>query len=86
MLPLIDDIAAARAGQADAGSENDLAGLVFTADALHVHRGNIQQVFDRGGDYILTVKGNMPSLERDIAALFPASPADGAFPPSPRQR
>lgn len=84
VLPLIDDIAAARAGQASAGSEDDLAGLVFTADALHVHRENLQQVFDRGGDYILTVKGNMPSLERDIAALFPASPADGAFPPSPR--
>ncbi|HUK72776.1 MAG TPA: hypothetical protein VLW50_29135 [Streptosporangiaceae bacterium] len=32
--------------------------------------------------YILTVKANMPSLERDIAALFPAGPADnGAFPP-----
>jgi hypothetical protein len=84
VLPLIDDIAAARAGQASAGSGKDLAGLVFTADALHVHRENLQQVFDRGGDYILTVKGNMPSLERDIAALFPASLADGAFPPSPR--
>jgi hypothetical protein len=82
VLPLIDDIAAARPGQD--GRDNDLAGLVFTADALHVHRENLQQVFDRGGDYIITVKGNMPSLERDIAALFPASPADGAFPPSPR--
>jgi uncharacterized protein DUF4338/DDE family transposase len=75
VLPLIDDIAA---------EDGDLAGLVFTADALHVHRSNIGKIFDRGGDYILTVKGNMPSLERDIAALFPAAPGNGAFPPSAR--
>lgn len=84
VLPLIDDIAAARsaAGGARAASVgSDLSGLIFTADALHVHRENIGKIFDRGGDHILTVKGNMPSLERDIAALFPANPADGAFPP-----
>ena len=75
--PLPDDIAAARAG---GDGENSLEGLTITADALHVHRDNLQQVTDRGGEYILAVKGNMPSLERDIAALFPASPADGAFP------
>ena len=86
VLPLLDDIAAARAaaGGASAAQAADLSGLVFTADALHVHRENIQQITDRGGDYILTVKGNMPSLERDIAALFPAGPEDPAFPPSPR--
>ena len=83
VLPLLDDIAAARAAASD-GEDADLSGLVFTADALHVHRENIQQITDRGGDYILTVKGNMPSLERDIAALFPAGPEDPAFPPSPR--
>jgi hypothetical protein len=89
VLPLIDDIAAARCaagGPQSAAAGRDLSGLVFTADALHVHRENIGQLFDRGGDYILTVKGNMPSLERDIAALFPANPADGAFPPSPPHR
>lgn len=88
VLPLLDDLAAARAaaGGQPAAAGADLSGLVFTADALHVHRENIQQIFDRGGDYILTVKGNMPTLEKDIAALFPASPADGAFPPSPRHR
>ena len=78
ILPLLDNIAAAR------GDQGDLAGVTITADALHVHRDNIQQVTDRGGDYILTVKGNMPSLERGIAALFPAAPADRAFPPPPR--
>jgi len=89
ILPLLDDIAAARrAASADSGSQDgpggqgDLDGITITADALHVHRDNIEKVTGRGGDYILTVKGNMPSLERDIAALFPAAPAGGAFPPS----
>jgi hypothetical protein len=82
LLPLIDDIAAGAA--TGHGEEGDLAGVVVTADALHVHRDNMQKLTDRGGDYILTVKGNMPSLERDVAALFPAGPADRAFPPSPR--
>lgn len=91
VLPLIDDIAAARSAASgepdrDRAGDGDLSGLVFTAGALHVHRDNLQQVTDRGGEYIMTVKGNMPTLERDIAALFPASPADGAFPPSPRHR
>lgn len=83
MLPLLDDIAARSAadGPPPAAAGNDLSGLVFTADALHVHCENIQQIFNRGGDYILIVKGNMPSLEREIAVLFPVSPADGAFPP-----
>jgi len=91
VLPLTGDIAAARppaAGGAGSGAggdgDCDLAGLVFTADALHVHRDNLQQVADRGGEYIVTVKGNQPSLERDIAALFPEGPASGDFPPSPR--
>jgi Domain of unknown function (DUF4338)/DDE_Tnp_1-associated len=88
VMPLIDDIAAARSAHAAADpgrdGDGDLAGLVFTADALHVHRDNLRQVTNRGGEYILTVKGNQPGLERGIAALFPAGPADGAFPPSPR--
>jgi hypothetical protein len=84
LLPLLGDIAAARRACAGPDDGGDLAGLVFTADALHVHRDNLRQVTDRGGEYIVTVKGNQPGLERDIAALFPASPADGAFPPSPR--
>ena len=32
------------------------------------------------------MKGYQPGLQRDIAALFPASPADGTFSPSPRHR
>ena len=76
VLPLIDDIAAA-------SPDGDLTGLVFTADALHVHRSNLAQIVERGGDYLITVKGNQPTLRHDLAALFRAGPADGAFSPSP---
>jgi len=87
LLPLIDGIAAARSGAGGAADgDGDLAGLVFTADAPHVHRDNPRQVTGRGGEYIVTVKRDQPSLRRDIAALFPPGPADRAFPPSPRHR
>src|SRR6266704_1425613 len=50
VLPLIDDIAAARAAGHGAGNgESDLAGVVVTADALHVHRDNLRQLTERGG-------------------------------------
>ncbi len=42
------------------------------------------KIVERGGDYLLTVKDNQPTLRRDLAALFPADPAErGDFPPSP---
>jgi predicted transposase YbfD/YdcC len=79
VLPLLDDIRAARAA-AGTGTAGDLSHIVFTADALHVHRDNIQQLTDQGGEYVLTVKGNQPTLERDIAALFPSAVGAGDFP------
>lgn len=71
VVPLLDAIGAQR----DAEGKADLAGTVFTADALHVHRQNIDELIDRGGEYVLTVKGNQPRLERELAALFPAEQA-----------
>jgi len=77
VLPLIDDIAAS-------SPAGDLSGMVFTADALRVHRDNLTQIVERGGDYLITVKGNQPALRRQLSALFPAGPASrGDFPPSP---
>jgi hypothetical protein len=49
VLPLLDGIAATRYARAGPDGDGDLAGLVFTADALHVHRDNLQQVTDRAG-------------------------------------
>ena len=79
MIPLLDQIAGA---QPDGQAPGDLSGVVVTADALHVHRSNVEQILARNGEYVLTVKRNQPILHNTIKALF-ADP-DGAFPPSPR--
>lgn len=79
MIPLLDQVAGA---QPDGPAPGDLSGLVVTADALHVHRRNVEQILERNGEYVLTVKRNQPILRNSIKALF-ADP-DGSFPPSPR--
>ena len=51
-----------------------LRGRVLTADALHTQTAFAQGVLDQGGDYLLCVKGNQPTLYDDIALAF-ADPA-----------
>lgn len=53
-----------------------LRGRVVTADALHTQTAFAQGVLDQGGDYLLCVKGNQPTLYADIALAFadPATP------------
>lgn len=55
-------------------------GRVLTGDALFCQRHLCQQVLDRGGDYLVLVKENQPTLHHDIALLFDPPPADGALP------
>jgi len=45
-------------------------GRVLTGDALFCQRHLCQQVRDAGGDYLLLVKENQPTLCTDIALLF----------------
>ena len=80
MIPLLDQVA----GATPPGSEQpgDLSGVVVTADALHVHRHNVEQILERNGEYVLTVTRNQPTLHHTIKALF--ADANGSFPPSPR--
>lgn len=47
-----------------------LAGRVITADALLTQREVAQTVIDRGGDYVMVVKGNQASLQADIQLYF----------------
>jgi predicted transposase YbfD/YdcC len=47
----------------------DLAGTVITADALHTQRDHVEHLHDMGAHWVLTVKGNQPSLRRQLAAL-----------------
>ena len=44
-----------------------LHGRIVTADALHTQTAFAQGVLDQGGDYLLCVKGNQPTLYADIA-------------------
>jgi hypothetical protein len=43
-------------------------GCIFTGDAAFCQRDFCEKVIDGGGDYVLTVKDNQPSLATDIAA------------------
>ncbi len=48
----------------------DWQGRVLTGDALFCQRNLCQQVLNAGGDYLLTVKANQPTLYDDIRLLF----------------
>nr|WP_239647162.1 ISAs1 family transposase [Nocardiopsis salina] len=53
-----DEIGAAR----DLLQVLDLADAVVTMDALHAQHGTAEQIVGRGADYVLTIKGNQPTL------------------------
>jgi len=54
-----------------------LAGRLLTGDALYCQQEVCRQVLAAGGDYLVTVKDNQPTLHAAIALLF-AQPPPGA--------
>ena len=49
----------------------DLLGKIVVADALHTQTETAQQIlYEQGGDYLLTVKGNQPTLQKTLESLF----------------
>ena len=48
----------------------DWQGRVLTGDALYCQRSLCQQVLDRGGDYLLTVKANQRTLHQALRHTF----------------
>ena len=48
----------------------DLNGAVVTLDAAGCQKAIAAQVRDRGGDYLLAVKGNQPALQKAVHAVF----------------
>jgi len=59
--------------------QEDLSGRIVVADALHTNVATAQQIlFEQGGDFLLTVKGNQPTVHKNLEALF----ANRAFSPS----
>lgn len=49
---------------------SDIAGAVVTGDAAHAQRNTAAYICERDADYVLTVKGNQPTLMRAIADRF----------------
>jgi predicted transposase YbfD/YdcC len=56
----------------------DWEGRVLTGDALYCQRQLCAQVVEAGGDYLVLVDGNQPTLQADIQQLFAPPP-----PPQP---
>ena len=48
----------------------DIAGKTITAHALLTQRKLAQYLIERNADYVFTVKGNQPTLRKDIRLLF----------------
>jgi predicted transposase YbfD/YdcC len=47
----------------------DLRDTLVTVDALHCQRDHVAYLAERGADWILTVKGNQPTLHQQLVAL-----------------
>ncbi len=57
----------------------DLTGKIVLSDAAHTQVETGQQIlYEQGGDYLMTVKGNQPTLQATLQDLFEKR----AFPPS----
>jgi len=54
----------------------ELSGAVVTLDALHCQTATAQAIVDRDATYILTVKGNQPTLYEELLNRFDAWLAD----------
>jgi predicted transposase YbfD/YdcC len=63
----------------------DWRGRVLTGDALFCQRKLCRQVLDSGGDYLLVVRDNQPTLLADLALLFDPPPTVPAAPLSDRR-
>jgi predicted transposase YbfD/YdcC len=60
--------------------KQDLLGKIVLADALHTQDETARQIlYEQGGDYLLTVKGNQPTVQKTLESLFTKQ----AFSPSP---
>lgn len=53
----------------------DLDGRTVLADALHTCEETVRQIhFEKGGDYLLSVKGNRHELHQTLEKLFDKQP------------
>ncbi|MEC4806357.1 MAG: ISAs1 family transposase [Jaaginema sp. PMC 1079.18] len=48
----------------------DLSGALVTLDAMGTQTAIAEQIVEAGGDYVLSLKGNQPTLHQDVVQLF----------------
>jgi len=60
-----------------------LDGKMVTADPLHCQRGHARTIVEKGGDYLLQIKGNQPKLHQQAQQLDGLK--DTPFLPTPSQ-
>src|SRR5947209_10192166 len=48
----------------------DLKGALVTMDAAGCQKATLRQIREQGGDYLVTVKGNQPALQKAVHAAF----------------
>ncbi len=61
----------------------DVRGVVVTIDAMGCQRDIAKKIIDKGGDYILQIKGNQPTLEQETADAFEELPITAKSTPRP---
>jgi hypothetical protein len=64
----------------------DLTGKIVLTDALHTQVETGQQIlYEQGGDYLMTVKGNQETVQGTLEKLFAEQPfSPSAHAPDPR--
>jgi predicted transposase YbfD/YdcC len=55
----------------------DIRGCIVTTDAMSCQRATAATIIEQGGDYVLAVKDNQPTLYADIQARFAYAEAHG---------
>jgi predicted transposase YbfD/YdcC len=73
-----------KVAQALLGSMRELEGKIITADALHCQKQTARLIVERGGDYVLQIKGNQPGLQAHSQALDKQNPNAPLFSKSTR--
>ena len=48
----------------------ELKGCLVTIDAMGAQTAIAEQIIEQGGDYVLSLKGNQPTLHQDVVQLF----------------
>ncbi len=48
----------------------ELSGCVVTIDAMGTQKSIAERIIDGGGEYVLALKGNHPTLEEEVALYF----------------